>query len=113
MAEAAVAFQPKLRALAFELTGNAADADDLVGETYLRLCERPPKWRGSEQLKRWLRTVMKNTRNQELRAVYALLAEATGKKLVAASGGRTTQQPEFVWNGSEWVANPAKATPAA
>ena len=48
---------------------------------------------------------MRNTRNEELRAAYRLQAQASGKRI--------TREPEFTWNGSEWIANPAKATPAA
>lgn len=58
--------QPSLRARAFEL--EPSTADDLLQETYLRLVEKAPDFRGEQQLKRWLRTVMRNLHVDRLRA---------------------------------------------
>lgn len=45
-----------------ELCGQGAelDAEDLVGDCYLKLVEKPPQPRSPTQLKHWLRTVMLN-----------------------------------------------------
>ncbi|MEP7123071.1 MAG: sigma-70 family RNA polymerase sigma factor [Byssovorax sp.] len=55
-----------LRGLCYRLTGSAADADDLVQETFLRAMERPPA-RTSEPWKPWLVRVAVNLGRDALR----------------------------------------------
>jgi DNA-directed RNA polymerase specialized sigma24 family protein len=54
--------RPQLLMRAHELTHHHHDAQDLLGDVYLKLVENPPKPRSSTQLKHWLRTVMRNAR---------------------------------------------------
>ncbi len=55
-----------LRGLCYRLTGSAADADDLVQETFLRALERPPA-RVDEPWKPWLVRVAVNLGKDALR----------------------------------------------
>jgi RNA polymerase sigma-70 factor (ECF subfamily) len=55
-----------LRGLCYRLTGSAADADDLVQETFLRALERPPA-RTDEPWKPWLVRVAVNLGRDALR----------------------------------------------
>ena len=45
---------------AYELTHHFHDAQDLLGDVYVKLIEKPPQPRSPSQLKHWLRTVMRN-----------------------------------------------------
>lgn len=61
MVAGAVALRPHLLARAMELTdGHAADAEDLVSDTYLKFVEKPPVAQSPSRLKNWLRTVLRN-----------------------------------------------------
>lgn len=52
--------------LCYRMTGNAADADDLVQETFVRAIEKPPR-RTDEQLRPWLVRVAINLSRDLLR----------------------------------------------
>ena len=52
--------------LCYRMTGNAADADDLVQETFVRAIEKPPKWT-NEPLRPWLVRVAINLSRDLLR----------------------------------------------
>src|ERR1700720_2824076 len=52
--------------LCYRMTGNAADADDLVQETFVRAIEKPPR-RTSEALRPWLVRVAINLSRDLLR----------------------------------------------
>ncbi len=52
--------------LCYRMTGNAADADDLVQETFVRAIEKPPR-RRDEQLRPWLMRVAINLSRDLLR----------------------------------------------
>jgi RNA polymerase sigma factor (sigma-70 family) len=51
---------PRLRRYARALTGNRADADDLVQDTLERAWARASLWRGVTDMRAWLFTVMHN-----------------------------------------------------
>ena len=55
-----------LWSLSYRMTGNAADADDIVQETFVRAVERPPK-RTEEPLRPWLVKVALNLSRDLLR----------------------------------------------
>lgn len=57
-AELALTYYGDLLKRARELTRDPLLAEDLVQETYLRLAESPPTFRGDLQLYHWLRTVL-------------------------------------------------------
>ncbi|HEY9231828.1 MAG TPA: sigma-70 family RNA polymerase sigma factor, partial [Blastocatellia bacterium] len=52
--------------LCYRMTGNAADADDLVQETFVRALEHPPR-RTDEPLRPWLVRVALNLSRDLLR----------------------------------------------
>src|SRR5262245_39013119 len=54
-----------VKRLAYSLTRDAAEADDLVQETWLAVAQHPPAH--DSNLKSWLRTVMKNIRRKRWR----------------------------------------------
>jgi RNA polymerase sigma-70 factor, ECF subfamily len=58
-AESALRHLDRLHAAALALTGNRADADDLVQETYLSLLRRPRRLRGTSELA-YLMTMLRN-----------------------------------------------------
>jgi RNA polymerase sigma-70 factor (ECF subfamily) len=55
-----------LRGLCYRMTGSAADADELVQETFLRAIERPPA-RTDEPMRPWLTRVAMNLARDRLR----------------------------------------------
>jgi len=58
--EQALSHVPALRRYARLLTGNAAQADDLVQDTLERACAKWPLWRPGTALRAWLMTLMHN-----------------------------------------------------
>src|SRR5512138_2992098 len=54
-----------VRRLAYSLTRDPAEAEDLVQETWLAVAQHPPAH--ASNLKSWLRTVMKNVRRKRWR----------------------------------------------
>lgn len=60
------AHRPLLWGLAYRMTGDAAEADDIVQDVYVRLLEHPPDT--SRALRPWLATVTLNLARDRLRA---------------------------------------------
>ena len=58
-ADSALRHIHRLHAAAFALTGNRADAEDLVQETYLTLLRRPRRLRGGSEVA-YLMTMLRN-----------------------------------------------------
>lgn len=56
-----VALIPTLRAFAFSLSRNAADADDLVQETLVKAWTNRDKFAEGTNLRAWLFTILRNT----------------------------------------------------
>jgi RNA polymerase sigma-70 factor (ECF subfamily) len=68
---------PPALALARRLTGNAADAEEVVQEALLRVWTNAPRWRPEALLRTWLyRIVVNLCLNRKRRAPFASLAEA-------------------------------------
>src|SRR5215208_2115591 len=65
-ANSALRHLPRLHAAAFAITGNRADAEDLVQETYLTLLRRPRRLRGGSELA-YLMTMLRNRHIDECR----------------------------------------------
>src|SRR3954471_18615907 len=59
-AETALPLLPTIKRVAAALTGNAADADDLVQETFLRAYRHWHTFARGSDAKRWLSTIARN-----------------------------------------------------
>jgi RNA polymerase sigma-70 factor (ECF subfamily) len=59
-AHEAVGYRPLLFSVAYEMTRNPADAEDLVQETYLKAHQNCASFQG-EHLRGWLSRILKNT----------------------------------------------------
>ncbi|MCY0604006.1 sigma factor, partial [Klebsiella pneumoniae] len=55
------AFLPSLRAFAFSLSRNAADADDLVQETLTKAWAHRERFEPGSNLRDWLFTILRNS----------------------------------------------------
>src|SRR5688500_331344 len=61
--------RPKLMAIALSLTGNWADAEDLVQPTFLRALERATTYQGGS-LPAWIHTIMKHLHIDDRRSAW-------------------------------------------
>jgi len=88
-----VALLPKLRRFARGLTGNAADADDLVQTACLKAIERAHQWTDGTRLDSWMYRIVHNQWLDDLRArkVRAVDAEADPDSLIADDGVARTE----------------------
>jgi RNA polymerase sigma-70 factor (ECF subfamily) len=78
-----LALLPRLRRFALALTGQPADADDLVQDTVERALRNLSKWRPGSRLDSWMYRIAQNvwidrTRYRRLRAPHAEPLEAAG-----------------------------------
>jgi RNA polymerase sigma-70 factor (ECF subfamily) len=64
----ALPFMPGMYSTAYGLTRNAADAEDLVQETFLRAYRSFFQFREGTNLKAWLYRIMRNTFNSNYRS---------------------------------------------
>ncbi|HEV2365013.1 MAG TPA: sigma-70 family RNA polymerase sigma factor [Caulobacteraceae bacterium] len=62
----AVALIPKLRAFAWSISRNAADADDLVQETLIKAWSHRDTFEPGTNLRAWLFTILRNTHHTSL-----------------------------------------------
>ena len=58
---------PALRAYARSLTGDLADADDLVQETMMKALASASRFEDGSNMRAWLFTILRNTRNSQFR----------------------------------------------
>jgi RNA polymerase sigma-70 factor (ECF subfamily) len=70
-----VALLPRLRRFARALTGNAADADDLVQDTVERALGRLHQWQHGTRLDSWMFRIAKNIWIDKVRAARVRAAE--------------------------------------
>ena len=105
--EAAIPFLDGLYNMAFRLTRNAEDAEDLVQETYFKAYKHYDKFEAGTNLKAWLFRIMKNTfingyrkkQNQPPQSDFAEI-EGSFENLVDRSPGQQIKNPE-----QEFLAN--------
>lgn len=88
------ALLPRLRRFALSLTGNSADADDLVQDTVERALRNLHKWEQGTRLDSWMYRIAQNlwidtTRARRVRAVVAHDPEAMER--VAVDGARDAE----------------------
>jgi RNA polymerase sigma-70 factor, ECF subfamily len=73
------AYKGPIFRLAFRMTGNAQDADDLTQESFLRAFQSLGRFRAGERFFPWLYTVSLNVIRNHLRKVNALAEGSAGK----------------------------------
>ncbi len=73
-----LAFLPNLRAFALSLTGNGAEADDLVQDTILRAWGSLDRFEEGTNLEAWLFTILRNTFYSQLRKQRREVEDADG-----------------------------------
>jgi len=88
-----VALLPRLRRFALSLTGNRADADDLVQDTVERALRHLRQWQPGTKLDSWMFRIAQNLFIDERRAAKRkrnVLAEAA-QAAIATDGGRDAE----------------------
>jgi RNA polymerase sigma-70 factor, ECF subfamily len=95
LAVEALALFRDLHRTAYRLTGNPADADDLVQETYLRLVRFAHSFTPGTNLKGWMFTILRNTARNAWRdaARDPVTADSDAVERAPSTGG-TTANPE-------------------
>lgn len=98
---AAIPFLDPLYNMAYRLTRNADDAQDLVQETYLKAYKYYDKFEKGTNLKAWLFRIMKNTfinnyrkkQSQPLQSAFDDIEESF-ESLVSEDAGQAIKDPE-------------------
>ena len=98
---AAIPYLDGLYNMAYRLTRNAEDAEDLVQETYFKAYKHYDKFEAGTNLKAWLFRIMKNTfingyRKKQSQPPQSTFSEIEGtlENLVDTDTGRQTTNPE-------------------
>ncbi|MGH9486301.1 MAG: sigma-70 family RNA polymerase sigma factor [Terriglobales bacterium] len=84
---------------ALAITGNAADAEEVVQETFLRAFEHLGQFRGEAKFQTWLTQIVLNTARMRLRSNHGSLWESLDEPHVTEEG----RLPREV---TEWRENP-------
>lgn len=98
---AAIPFLDSLYNMAYRLTRNAEDAEDLIQETYFKAYKHYDKFQAGTNLKAWLFRIMKNTfingyrkkQNQPQQSAFSEI-EGTLEGLVETDAGQKIKNPE-------------------
>jgi RNA polymerase sigma-70 factor, ECF subfamily len=77
--------------LAYRILGNAAEAEDVAQEAFLRLWRAAPSWRPDARVKVWLYRVVRNLSIDRLRRSRRFTGEAPPEMAVQASQLHTLQ----------------------
>jgi RNA polymerase sigma-70 factor, ECF subfamily len=101
-ADSALRHLDRLHAAALGLTGNRADADDLVQETYLSLLRRPRRLRGTSELA-YLMTMLRNRFIDDRRGYARRQASVGLYELEDSADPRVGLRPDRVAEGREVV----------
>jgi RNA polymerase sigma-70 factor (ECF subfamily) len=84
-----VALIPALRAFAWSLSHNAADADDLVQDTLIKAWTHREKFEPGTNLRAWLFTILRNTYYTTTVRRRREIADENGKHAASLSAGPT------------------------
>ena len=82
---------PRLRRFALSLTGNAADADDLVQDTIERALRNLHKWKPDTKLESWMFRIAQNLWIDQTRARKVRAADPLDGADVALDGARDAE----------------------
>ena len=82
---------PRLRRFALSLTGNAADADDLVQDTVERALRNLHKWQPDTKLESWMFRIAQNLWIDNLRARKVRAADPLEADDVSLDGARSAE----------------------
>jgi RNA polymerase sigma-70 factor (ECF subfamily) len=101
---AAIPYLDSLYNMAFRLTRNAADAEDLIQETYLKAYKHYDKFEAGTNLKAWLFRIMKNTfingyrkqQNQPPQSAFSEIEDAFESLVEAGAHGVKNPEQEFL-----------------
>src|SRR5690349_18792058 len=74
-----------LYATALRLTGNRADAEDLVQETFVKALRSAHQFERGTNLKAWLYTILHNTRRNQLRDAGRRTVDVDSEKVEEAA----------------------------
>lgn len=93
-------YKKKIYYLAYDLTGNHHDAEDMSQEVFIKAFRSLKNFRGDAKLSSWLYRITVNTAisQQRKKSVSQMQLQASfeeeGRNEVQFSGGETTQNPE-------------------
>ena len=87
--EEVIALIPALRAFAWSLSHNSADADDLVQETLIKAWAHRAKFEPGTNLRAWLFTILRNTYYTAVVRKRREVADADGKHAATLSSAPT------------------------
>lgn len=89
-------FAPRLYRVAFQLTGEADEAEDVLQEGFIQACDRILTFEGRSGLGSWLHRIIVNTALMRLRR-----RQSTPVKLAASSGDEHQHEVALVDHSSE------------
>ncbi|TAN22540.1 MAG: sigma-70 family RNA polymerase sigma factor [Acidobacteria bacterium] len=81
-----VRYEQRLYRTALGVTGNTADAEEVVQETFLRAFEHLDQFRGDAKFQTWLTQIVLNTARMKLRKNHAHLWESLDEPQVTDEG---------------------------
>jgi RNA polymerase sigma-70 factor (ECF subfamily) len=89
--DAVIALLPQLRAFAWSLSRNAADADDLVQDTLIKAWTHKDKFEAGTNLRAWLFTILRNTYYTAVAKRRREVADEDGKHAARLSAAPTQE----------------------
>src|SRR5213592_582302 len=99
-AQAALAHLDSLYGTALRLTRRAADAEDLVQDTYLKAFRSAHQFEAGTNLKAWLFTILHNTFRNNRRHDGRSPVDVDSEVVEAASDGPAAPSPEQILTGA-------------
>jgi len=84
-------YHPEIHAYAWKLCGDAAAADDIAQQTFIKVASSLPSWRPKEPFKPWIYKIALNTARDHLRA-----ASRYRRRLEQLEAPQSRISPDFV-----------------